>query len=344
MKTSIPDSPPNDLQVDSGSTGDNDSSLGDVDGQSQRTESILSANYEFRFEGGRRFHGYDWQNYILPNDDAEQNRLDLQHQLFRLGIDGRLHLAPVPKDIHNVLDIGTGTGIWAIEFADEYPSAAVLGIDLSPIQPDYVPVNCSFRVDNAEHDWPPNEVYDLIHTRAMLVAISNWQKLIHQAFAHLRPGGFLEMHDFCLPSKVLGDEELPESRFMQYSEHIMTSLGTIGKNMSAPRLWKGQLEAAGFVDVHVKWVRWPVGTWAKGKRNKLLGKMLWQDFYHGVDTVAPLLTKIMQWDEERVKQFLQETREEMQTEKYHIFMEVVYIYARKPDAVPAKAEAATQEN
>lgn len=29
------------------------------------------------------------------------------------------------------------TGIWAIDFADEYPSADVLGNDLAPSQPDW---------------------------------------------------------------------------------------------------------------------------------------------------------------------------------------------------------------
>jgi tRNA1(Val) A37 N6-methylase TrmN6 len=48
---------------------------------------------------------------MLPNDEIEQDRLDLQHHLFRLTIDGALYLAPIPKDVQNVLDIGTGTGI-----------------------------------------------------------------------------------------------------------------------------------------------------------------------------------------------------------------------------------------
>jgi hypothetical protein len=29
---------------------------------------------------------------------------------------GKLYLAPIPKDIHNCLDIGTGTGLWATDF------------------------------------------------------------------------------------------------------------------------------------------------------------------------------------------------------------------------------------
>jgi hypothetical protein len=71
---------------------------------------------------------------------------------------------------------------WAIEFADEHPSASVLGVDLSPIQPQHVPVNCSFRVDNAEEDWILEEKYDFIHLRAMILAIKNWPRLIQQAF------------------------------------------------------------------------------------------------------------------------------------------------------------------
>lgn len=41
---------------------------------------------------------------------------DLQHHLFSLLFDGVLHLAPLPSELHNVLDIGTGTGLWATEF------------------------------------------------------------------------------------------------------------------------------------------------------------------------------------------------------------------------------------
>ncbi|KAL1963768.1 hypothetical protein VTN77DRAFT_7834 [Rasamsonia byssochlamydoides] len=47
-----------------------------------------------------------------------------------------------------ILSLGTGTGIWAIQFANEYPSAQVIGTDLSPIQPPWVPPNCVFEIDD----------------------------------------------------------------------------------------------------------------------------------------------------------------------------------------------------
>ena len=43
--------------------------------------------------------------------------VDLQHHLFLLTLDGKLNLAPVSKPQY-VLDIGTGTGIWAIEYGE----------------------------------------------------------------------------------------------------------------------------------------------------------------------------------------------------------------------------------
>jgi hypothetical protein len=42
--------------------------------------------------------------------------IDLQHHLFVMSLHGVLHLAPIKEDVQDVLDIGTGTGIWAIEF------------------------------------------------------------------------------------------------------------------------------------------------------------------------------------------------------------------------------------
>lgn len=72
--------------------------------------------------------------------------------LWMLTLGDQLFLAPV-KEPQTVLDFGTGTGIWAIEFgtyiytspasstvltpaADRYPASQVIGSDLSPIQPE----------------------------------------------------------------------------------------------------------------------------------------------------------------------------------------------------------------
>jgi methylase of polypeptide subunit release factors len=68
---------------------------------------------------------------------TEQDRLDIIHHVNLLMLGGNLLTAPIPKDPQMILDIGTGTGIWAIDAGEKYPSAKVIGTDLSPIQPNW---------------------------------------------------------------------------------------------------------------------------------------------------------------------------------------------------------------
>lgn len=37
------------------------------------------------------------------------------HKLVEVTLGGKLNLAPIPKNPQRILDIGTGTGLWAIE-------------------------------------------------------------------------------------------------------------------------------------------------------------------------------------------------------------------------------------
>ncbi len=62
------------------------------------------------FENGRWYHSYHDGKYHLPNDEHEQDRLDLQHAMFTMLFGGHLSLAPVKLDKGEVLDVATGTG------------------------------------------------------------------------------------------------------------------------------------------------------------------------------------------------------------------------------------------
>ena len=113
--------------------------------------------------------------------EREQERMDLHHHVFRLTLGGQLTRAPIPSDTQRALDMGTGTGIWAIDFADEYSSAMVIGNDLSPIQPAWVPTNCKFIIDDIESDWVyrPDEPFDYIHGSSV---VDSFQKSLPVRF------------------------------------------------------------------------------------------------------------------------------------------------------------------
>lgn len=171
---------------------DTDSAYGDESDTQSDTTSLVSEVQNFKYENGRRYHSYRAGEYVLPNDETEQDRQDILHHVRNLVLNGALFRAPLRADIHRALDIGTGTGIWAIDFADQFPTAEVIGTDLSPIQPSWVPPNLHFEVDDATAEWTfsRNKPFDFIHARDLGGSIGDWPALLRQAYEHLKPGGW----------------------------------------------------------------------------------------------------------------------------------------------------------
>lgn len=102
-------------------------------------------------------HGLRQAAYHFPNDAPENERVEEQYEIIKMVMDGRLHLAPFSRENppRKVLDIATGTGIWAIEMGDKFPEAQIIGTDLSPIQPAFVPPNVRFFVEDSYVSLPP---------------------------------------------------------------------------------------------------------------------------------------------------------------------------------------------
>ncbi|KAJ0331008.1 hypothetical protein COL922a_012090 [Colletotrichum nupharicola] len=112
--------------------------------------------------------------------------LDLQHNLLIRTFDDRLGTAPpnnTGTKVGRVLDIGTGSGIWAIDFGDEHPESEVIGVDLSVVQAGlYVPPNVIFQVDDIEEPWTISNGFDYIHSRMMTGSISDWDKYLQKCY------------------------------------------------------------------------------------------------------------------------------------------------------------------
>lgn len=63
-----------------------------------------------------------------------------------------------------------------------YPSASIIGVDLSPIQPAWVPPNLKFIVDDFSDEWAyPQNYFDLIHMRHIIPHIQDLPALFKQA-------------------------------------------------------------------------------------------------------------------------------------------------------------------
>ena len=304
----------------------------DTDSIDSDLTSISSSVFEYQYENGRRYHAYRAGKYMLPNDEKEQERLDLLHHLFRITLDGDLCLTKLDNPV-KILDIGTGTGIWAIQIADEYPSAQVIGTDVSPIQPDWVPTNLQFQVDDAEADWAfPQDSFDYIHIRGMGGSIRNWPQLFRQAYDHLKPGGKVEVIE-CRTHLCCDDGTYStSSSTFRWVDEFHKIAKTIGLDFDPFDSISGWLNGAGFANVTATQYPCPIGSWPKDKKLKEIGKIFKYQFLTGaVDSYSlAMFTRAGGWSIEETQVLLAEVRNEFTKSKMHVYTHCSYAVGEKP--------------
>lgn len=227
----------------------------------------------FHFVGGRRHVA--GVPYTLPKDDAEINRLDFQHYMLRYALRGN-YLAPIdqPRDI---LDVGSGSGRWALEMALTFPQANVLGLDLTPAAAatagsggrDILPPNYAFMAGNVLEGLPLADAsFDFTHQRLLFAAIPRprWPQVVSELARVTRPHGWVELVEGSVGS---GATSPAERVFTQWALAV-TARREIDLQIG-PRL-PTFLREAGLVNVGVREVQIPIGKY--GGR---LGRMMQTD-------------------------------------------------------------------
>ncbi|RDW61657.1 S-adenosyl-L-methionine-dependent methyltransferase-16 [Coleophoma crateriformis] len=323
---------------------DNDSSI-DVTSLASSTTSITDTIRKHREENGRTYHKYKEEMQLTPFwfktsitwEQIEQDRLDLQHQMFYITFGEKLFLSPAGQNqqLHRVLDAGTGTGIWAIDFGksstDEHPETEVLGIDLSPIQPSFIPANLAFQIDDLEENWNFSSKFDFIYTRMLTGSFTNWPRFFEQSFANLNPGGYIELADSCFPMRTDDNSFPPDSALKKWCDLLTEGCAAAGRPIDSAKHYKSQLEAAGFENVVEVQYRWPMGRWPKDKKAKELGTWGLANVYGGLESIClAVFTRVLGWTKEEIDVFLIDVRKELKDPKIHSYGPIYVVYGQKP--------------
>ncbi len=230
-------------------------------------------------------------SYPLPSHSAshESARLNVQHELSLLDLDGALLLSSFPPqpeistDVHappfRDADIGSGTGVWAAEFARQNPSTHVVGLDLglpslSSDAPS--PANLHFAIADIETPWPTDGPaagpFDLVHGRQVLLNLRNPSAALRRAWDNMKPGAIIEFREFWNPMvSELAELEGAKHKvplLVEWHCGTVAAAAALGCDHGFAAKLPSALKDAGFVDVRVVDRVVPLGGWVPSGGNQ----------------------------------------------------------------------------
>jgi ubiquinone/menaquinone biosynthesis C-methylase UbiE len=147
--------------------------------------------------------------YVMNDRQGKDDlkRLESQARLFTALMGGPLSEQSDPTIFQQALDIGSGSGSWAIEAAETYPTLSLTGIDINQTMINYaneqaktsqVDDRVKFLVMDALRKLDfPDASFDLVNLRLGLSFIRTWDwpTLINEMLRVTRPGGTIKLTD-----------------------------------------------------------------------------------------------------------------------------------------------------
>lgn len=218
------------------------------------------------------------------------------------------------------------------------PNATITGIDLSAIQPEDVPSNVYFEIqDCSDHDWVrPEDSVDYCHIRLMSGALTSYKDLIQTSKKYLRPGtGWIECQEVH-PQPIADDNTIPEEWPLKVWEENMDYAATRCLRPARPirvaphiRTW---MEEAGYVDIHEHITKIPLGAWPKDKRLKNIGGWWLANWLAGLQgfTYKLFSGDGLRWSRDEIEVHLADVRKAALMKNVHSYHRYYVVYGRRP--------------
>ncbi|KZL81778.1 methyltransferase domain-containing protein [Colletotrichum incanum] len=233
-----------------------------------------------------------------------------------------------------VLDYGTGTGIWARQIAESLDRrrGQVFGFDAACLQPQKscLPKNLYILLGDENDAWRQARQYDVVHTRAVFDDSRYWPKFYRDAYHHLKPGGLLEIEavQWILQSD---DGTLPNDSALRHWAGILYG-SKDGKQYLDFENTKSQLEAVGFI-ASEEIIKLPVSAWDSGASDeeKEIGDWF-NSFLNSV--LHTRCFSLYDWGSQDTKLGLEglmaQAREEIRHRQLHTYFRFFVWTAKKP--------------
>ncbi|KAG6166598.1 hypothetical protein E4U51_003434 [Claviceps purpurea] len=308
------------------------------------TASLVSSILEYRQIHGRTYHSDKFTtDYFLPNDDQQLESDKLCHHYLTILLDNQLFLAPLEKDKIHVsgqcmAEENLKPNLRALinmnsEFGDRFPNASVTGSDLSPCQPQWVPPNVRFEVDDALLEWTWNENhFDFIHIRYIVGGIQDWTALFKEAYRCCAPGGWVQSVEVDVEFRSDDGSTELEPILASYADLFREGGKMMNRSFFVQKLQQQAFDEAGFVEQRTIRYKIPIGPWAKDPKLAEIGKLARAALENDLQGYTQMVWhNVLQKPEDEYHMWLAHLRKAIRNPKVHSYMIVHIVYGRKPE-------------
>ncbi|WZH42904.1 S-adenosyl-L-methionine-dependent methyltransferase [Fusarium acuminatum] len=220
------------------------------------------------------------------------------------------------------------------DFADSFPDTQVIGTDVSPIQPGWIPPNLRFEIEDCTQGWTfaPNS-QDYIHFRWLVGSIVDWEQLFKEAYRCLKPGGYIESHE-ALSRMDCDDGSIAEKSAMhQWGKFFVEGGKKIGRSFTIVEdgVQRSAMEKAGFVNLKEKNFKVPIGGWPKDPKMKEIGRYAQATLEQDIEGYVLFMANTVEgWTKEEVEVYISMLRRELRQGKMHPYYQQKVVWAQKP--------------
>ncbi|CAE6417728.1 unnamed protein product, partial [Rhizoctonia solani] len=249
-----------------------------------------------------------------------------------------------PKDI---LDVASGSGIWVIEIAQEFPQSQVVGIDLS--MPGFlgqnIPENASFVVADVTKYFPFEDAsFDVVQMRIVpsvrllghIIHRSkqtefklkqiNERTLIYQEIHRvLRPGGVIQLVELSTPVSRRGTrppalDEIDQAVARGGHVHKKDENESLLDGDGRPAYWSIASQIAPAIhgapsmwtNVHEKKISVPIGVWASDEVGQEAGRIMKRQTIELYNGFRPNLIDVGGMAEDKVDEIIAKLTDELE--------------------------------
>ncbi|KAG8872850.1 hypothetical protein FRB97_007285, partial [Tulasnella sp. 331] len=277
--------------------------------------------------------------YTLPLavDKTERDRLNQQHDMFGVKFGG---LYPRPDDVRRalttrpsytptILDIGTGSGIWAVQMALEFPRSQVLGIDLAAPISTMGPPNCRFKTYDVNQGLDGlGMTFDVVHIRCVDQGVRSQVDLISTVAKVMRPGGiFLSIGGssaVCDEQDGLITAEAEDEPGFSWAAKLLRINERIVQRRSpgivdVPKMFQNLKKIDCWEECGGNKVRVALSPWENDERERSVGEMMRSNLYGFADAIRPVL-QLEGYHPKDVDLWISNALDELRRQERHLYV------------------------